>query len=368
MTKVACISDIHLGHKRNRVGAMVDALKKAFPDNAETADLDVIFLAGDVFDRLLDLPNDCVTEIDLWIAHLIKVCSKHDIALRILEGTPSHDWKQSVRFEIVQELLGCPIDMQYVRTLHVEYMDKLGIHVLYVPDEWDTSTDKTLHQVKELIKAKGIDKVDYAIMHGNFTYQLPAAAKSAPRHDERSYLNLVRHLIFIGHVHVYSNFERIYAQGSFDRLSHGEEGPKGHLRADVEKDGTYRVTFIENKAARKYITLKCADLSLEDFLEVVKKAVSKLPEDSCVRIEGESTHPIMSDMNSLVRMYPLIVWSKLVKDKEEEALEIISEEQDYVPITIDRDNVMSLLFSRPATEKSSPAVLDNARRHLLELI
>lgn len=374
MLRIASISDIHLGHRRNETKDIIHALNKAFPDNAETAALDLIVLVGDVFDRLLDLPEAEVAYIDLWITRLLRLCNKHDICLRILEGTPSHDWKQSVMFETKRQSLELPnLDMRYVKDLSIEYIEKLGINVLYVPDEWNASTDKVFEEVEGLLTARHLEQVDYAFMHGQFEYQLPPAATKAPRHDSFRYLNIVKHLIFIGHVHVYSNYERIYAQGSFDRLAHGEEGPKGHLRAEIEDDGTYRVRFIENKLARKYLNIKCYGMEMEEIFEKIDTMTAKLPLDSCVRIECNPTHPILTEMATIIRKYPSFVWSKLAKDLDEvQEMPLYVDDtdaMDFVPIAITKDNVKQLLLDRLTKRPNADlAMISIAEKHLLELI
>ena len=369
MIKIASFSDIHLGHRRNRTDLIIKALRLALPNNSETAELDIIFLVGDVFDRLLDLANEYLTDIDLWISDLIRICSENDIILRILEGTPSHDRKQSERFLTLAKIIREPIDIQYVKTLSIEYIERLKINVLYIPDEWDISTDRTLEQVKELMASKGLKQVDYALMHGQFEYQLASGAKHAPKHSSEEYHKLVKHLIFIGHVHNFSNQGRIYAQGSFDRLGHGEEQPKGHLRATVNNDGSYQVNFIENKLARRYVTINCVGLDLDESLVKIKKVVARQPVDSCIRIEAPSTNPILADLPALMKMYPDFVWTKILRDEEtQEELDVVNEEYSYSPITINKDNIIGLLMSRLVNNQLNSDVITNAQKHLMELI
>lgn len=347
MLTIACVSDIHLGNKRNSAGLITEALDAAFPDNAETAKIDILFLAGDVFDRLLDLNYEDITYIDLWIARTIRLCAKYDIVLRILEGTPSHDWKQSERFTTMHKVMQLPVDLKYVKELSIEYIERFGIHVLYVPDEWGPSPDDALVEVKEKMRELGLAKVDYACMHGQFEYQLPAHIKNMPRHDSAQYLDLVKHYIFIGHIHTHSRYQRIVAQGSFDRLKHNEEEAKGHVRSRVGK-GVDEVFFIENKLARRYVNIKCYGLSSEESLRTIATKIESLPWNACVRIEAEKNNPIFGNMNEVVRLSPTFTWSKLPKDQEEEEQEAFYEEQedDFIPITITRDNIESLITPR----------------------
>lgn len=352
--KIASISDIHLGHKKNDTSFIISNLDKAFPDTSETADLDMIVLVGDVFDSLLMLPGAYVPEIDRWINRLLRLCKKHDIVLRVLEGTPSHDWKQSERFAVINEVANIQCDLKYVKELSIEYIDKFDIHVLYIPDEWDgNNPDNTYNQVLNAMKARDIDKVDFAFMHGQFEYQLAEVAK-APKHDSNKYLDIVTKLIFIGHVHTYSTNQRIIAQGSFDRIAHGEEGPKGHVRAVVNPDNSYQITFVENKSARQFISVDCLHDNLEDTIKQVEKIANTLPDDSFIRIICSKQNPVVSNIDHFVRAWPFLHWSKKVKDDEFEQSEklnnLLFTQSSFVPVSITESNIKKLVCDRLETK------------------
>jgi DNA repair exonuclease SbcCD nuclease subunit len=356
---LASASDLHLGHRRNPVSMMIQNLGKPFSDNAEFASLDVLFLAGDVFDDLLVSNGDDLREIDFWISDLLRLCKKHDVMLRILEGTGSHDWQQSRRFETLNTISGAHADVLYVKTLHIENIK--GYNVLYVPDEWHPSTDVTLVQVKELIRAKGLTSVDIAIMHGQFDHQLPPAAPaSIPRHNGDEYLKLVKRFISIGHVHVRSRREHIFAQGSFDRMSHGEEGKKGYVRATLRANGRDEFRFVDNDGALEFVTVHCGELSLEETIEKIDREVEKLQAGAHVRVVGEYTNPIFANMDALIRRHPLFNWSKNPSDASEEKEIIIENETLFDPIAITRDNIQSLLLERMAGKGTRAEVLDLA--------
>jgi UDP-2,3-diacylglucosamine pyrophosphatase LpxH len=346
--RLASVSDIHLGAKRTPTRQILANLRAAFPDNEETAQLDLICMVGDVFDTLLSLNDSDLMEIDLWIWYMLRLCKKHDIILYVLEGTPSHDWWQSERFLTINEISGIGAKLKYVKDISVEYEPDLDIWVGFVPDESAPTTDQTLSQFKDLLRAKGRENVDVMFMHGQFEYQLPPHVK-AQKHSSLEYLALVKYLIFIGHVHIYSSYERIYAQGSFDRLSHGEEDPKGHLRATLYENGDYEVTFFENTGARKFVTAYCYGMSVDEALVEIERKVRELPMDSAVRLEANHDHPIFADMDTLVRLYPMFTWSKNPKDMTEEKEEFVEDETIFVPITINSDNITKLLMERLAS-------------------
>ena len=92
--KFASISDIHLHHPHNTTIEIIENLDKyAFPDNVQTASLDAIFIGGDLFDRIMTLNDPDVPVVEHWMERLLRLCKKHDILLRVLEGTPSHTRK-----------------------------------------------------------------------------------------------------------------------------------------------------------------------------------------------------------------------------------------------------------------------------------
>ena len=363
---MASISDVHTGHKRNTTPEILSNLRAAFPDNAETAKLDIIWIAGDFFDSLLSQSDPYLYDIVIWVSEFLRTCKKYGIIVRVLRGTPSHDWDQPMLFAIMNEAAQIGADIKYVRDLSIEYIERFGITVLYVPDEWSTSSEETLSQVHELLRAKGLDQVDYAIMHGQFEYQLPPHVK-AQKHDSQAYLAIVRRLIFIGHVHIFSTLDRIVAQGSFDRLNHGEESPKGHVRALVRADGEYELSFVENKNAKKFVTIRCLGLSLEETIAKADEVCAKLPEGSFVRIETEHDNPVASNMLMLIRRHPHVNWSEMVlrgNEQQEKVVEEIEKLIDFTPITITRDNVVDLLIQRIVSTAPEGEIMEEVQQIL----
>lgn len=343
------LSDIHLGHARNKTFDIIKALNVFFDDYKARTDLDIIFLAGDVFDQLLDFSMTDIPEITFWVDRLVDYCSRNKIKLRVLEGTPSHDWGQSEIFNTIDKVVSNEVDMKYVKTLSIEHMSDLGLNVLYVPDEWNASTDKTLEEVKDLLAQNNLAQVDIAVMHGNFGYQLPVQAIKAPRHNEQEYLSLVKYFITIGHIHSHSVYERIIAQGSFDRLAHGEEEPKGGVECVIYPDGRGEYFFIENKLAKifKTVTLKSKDI--DSSISQIEKQTRNFKTDSYVRIRASKDHPAIIGFDELRKRFPMFVLTKITTEEEAETshklIDDITEDLGYTPITITKENVRDLLFS-----------------------
>lgn len=365
LLRISSISDIHLGNRNNSAQSIIANLDKYFSNDKHLSQVDLVVLVGDVFDDLLPLSGEDVAHIDSWIARFLRICKRYDVIVRVLEGTPSHDRGQSERFTIINEIHkhngGTHIDLKHVKELSIEYIHGLDIHVLYVPDECRHTTEETLAYVRQLLASKNLDKVDFACMHGQFSYQLPAHIANIPRHDENAYLELVRYLIFIGHIHVHSRWERIIAQGSFDRISHGEEGPKGFITTTVHPNGDDETVFVVNETARTYLTVPCPYVEVEENLKVIDRAVEYLPSGSFVRIESHWANAILTNLDVLRARWPLLIWTSIARDKDEKKtneLSIVPQEALYVPIHIDRHNLPDLVMARLA----SAGLDDDTRR------
>lgn len=364
--KIATFSDIHLGNKRNPTRDIIHGLNQAIIHNPESTSWDILCLAGDVTDTLLELKSDEVGEMELWASQLIKFCARHDIYLMILEGTPSHDWKQSQVFVRMAEIAEVSVNLLYVDKVSIEYIEKFDINILFVPDEAYPTTDETYSEVKRLLELKGLTKVDYAFMHGQFEFQLPAHIQNMPRHDSQKYLDIVKHYIFIGHIHTHSLYDRIMAQGSFDRLTHGQEEPKGYA-VSIVNETERNIFFVENTHARKYLSLACYDLDLKSTIQYVKKKCLDLPGNACVRIEAEPKHPIFTNMGELIKMFPTFTWTKLSKDREKKEIKQVTETTIYTPITITKENIVSLIKQRIEPIIKDPNVLSRSLELMKEL-
>ncbi len=322
------LSDIHLGHKGTPTISILKGLYRLLRDTPSATNVDMIVLAGDVFDRELTFPDDDLLLIRKWIHDLLLFCKKHDIVLRVLEGTPSHDWKQSFEFEHINEQFKIGVDVKHVRLLYIEHIDSLNIDVLYVPDEWRTDNSQTWLEVQELMAQKGLDKVDFAIMHGAFPHQMPdEASKWMQFHNPDNYLSIVRYHIFVGHIHRYSQYDRILSAGSFDRLAHGEEGEKGYLYYTLHSNGKCSIRFIVNRDSTIYKTIDLRNKVLDECLDLVIEIVNSYTEESHVRLWIERSEGLSQLLLTLRRMYPNFIWTTKVTEanssKNESSLSMV---------------------------------------------
>jgi DNA repair exonuclease SbcCD nuclease subunit len=364
---IANLSDIHLGHGQTSTVDIISRLKLALPDDSETATLDLIIISGDLFDTVLSYSDPILHLIHEWMVGLLRLCRRHDIQLRVLEGTPSHDRGQPRHFETLNEFLALGADLKYVDTLSVELNTKLGISILYIPDEWEANPDDTWEQAKEVVSSHGLEKVDFAVMHGMFEYQLPAHL-TFTHHKSDRYLELVRGYIFIGHVHNTSTYERILVPGSFDRLCHGEEENKGHWR--VKTDLTFtddEIVFVVNKLACPYVEIDLLGLGVAEATKLIKKHITEVNEYIAggysrpqLKLKFESTSEMSEALGELRREHPLIGWkSKPITPQTKDAL-AVSVGEKYQSVEVNSNNLENMLMEELSLLEDDPIVIQRA--------
>ena len=298
---IASLSDIHFNHPNTPTEFIIRNINRyVFPDTPETRALDIIFIGGDVTDSLMDFASNNAVAFRKWVSEFLRYCAKHDIMVRIIEGTPLHDWGQSIIFveENENHEIGC--DLKYFTDISIEHIARYNIDVLYIPDEARPTTHITWNVVQQLLLENGLEKVDLAIMHGAFGYQLPNIEEIKDKiHDEEKYCSIVRHYIFIGHVHQHRPNGKIIPNGSTDRLRHGEEDIKGHVRLNKGE-----ITFIPNLGAMRYITLEVPGMSADEIMDLVEKRLAGNDDIFQIRLLANTGDVAFGIAKRFTSMYP----------------------------------------------------------------
>lgn len=340
--KYLVLSDIHLGHNINKTDNIVNNLREYFITyNKEFKDLNMIILAGDVFDRLLiNSSNDFILATK-WLIELIKYCQDRNIILRILEGTPSHDWKQIKTISTIIEKLNINIDYKYIETLYIEQNDKLNINILYIPDEYKHNAEDTYKDVVKLLKKNKLTQVDITIMHGQFNYQMPVKLESS--HNEDNYLSITKHYINIGHIHTMSVCDRILAQGSFDRLIHGEEEDKGGMLVTIDTELGNSYKFLPNKNAMIFKTIKFSNETLEEIIKFLDKELKKYKSNSNIRIIIENDNFLNKNIEEIRKRYSNLNIKFDKKKDNKNKFSLIEKDLIINSFNITKDNIEELL-------------------------
>lgn len=346
------ISDIHLLHKLNSTEYIAESLAQYFDyyqDTSPFTKLDIIFMAGDFTDDRVDFKSPHVLSVLEVFRCLAAFCARHGIKLRFLEGTRSHDHRQATNFAPIADAIGPSLDYKYIDTVHIERMTDFGLDILYIPDEYQNSAAIAQEHFQQKLDELGIEKVDIACMHGMFDFQVPDLGHHPLKHDSQFYLSKVRHYINIGHVHVAAVMDRILIQGSFDRIAHGEPGKKGGIVCNLRRDGKSSYTFVENKRARVFQTIRLTSMDTDKSIEQIRKVMADIPDRSFVRIMAKKGHPVLLMLPALKLEYPLITFKKeAVDEKEPEKVSAISSliklGVAYEPIVITPENIVESIM------------------------
>lgn len=343
--RILTINDIHLGHNTNKTANIINNLNSFFhTHHKKISKVDMISINGDIWDKLLISYSQDHALVVAWLTQLVAYCSVHKIKLRILEGTPSHDWSQTKFLTEVVYNLKQEVDYKYINTLTIEKLDDLNLTILYVPDEYKPDATDTYNDVLKLMQDNHLTKVDVCMMHGAFNYQLPIELKSS--HDEESYLNIVRYFIAIGHIHIPSVFSRIIAPGSFDRIAHNEEHDKGAMLFTIA-NGEFSYEFLVNKNAKLYVTYDYMDkTNVEDIIKDVELKLKGLEPSSGVRIRVNEDVFLKKSLRAIsdkYKNYFITIEKKSIDTKNKEN-KVLLEEVEDTAFNITKDNVKFLLF------------------------
>lgn len=342
------LSDIHLGHDKNDTKNIIKNLIEYFKKhNKLFSTLDILFIDGDIYDKLLMTYSANYNMAIEWLLMVANYCKKNNIKLRILEGTKSHDWEQASLLPTIFKDNMVDLDFKYINTITIEKMHDLNLTILYIPDEYKHKASETYEDVLQLLKDNGLTQVDIAHMHGQFHYQLPMVRLESS-HNEEDYLNIVKYFISIGHIHKHSINGKILAQGSFDRLAHGEEEPKGGMYISINKlteEGEYR--FIENSNAMIFKTFNYENLEDTDIIKQLPNDIKQYPVGSNFRLlvsDSSNISYVKKEIKTRYKSNNIIVESKSKnKDISNKNINIM----DKVSIDsfhITKQNLKELLF------------------------
>lgn len=365
---VASLSDIHLGHPKTTTDHIITNLRREFPDVESTHKLDAIFFGGDLFDRLLSLNQFDVAIILEWAGLLFQMAERNKIHLYIMEGTPSHDWGQQKILEVLKKLGMGKHYVHFVNELSIVYNADLDINILFVPDEWRPEPDDTWMEVRQLLMEKGLEQVDFTLLHGAFDFQLPEHVK-VPKHTTERYQSITRHRVYGAHIHTSSVRGNVRVNGSFDRLSHNEEEDKGHWRLRFRDGQIVDEKFHVNKHAKVYTTIDLTGMELEAAFDKLAILVGKTKEDSHLRVKANKGDPILASFDVLRKRHPQIHWSSKVTEEETVQKNLLVDVRStFTQIQITPENIEELLMQRLSQLTTDPAILQRCSSRMKELI
>ena len=339
------IHDAHLGADRTPTQHITKNLYRVITVD-RLQDIDILYLPGDWLDQTLLYEHDDIKDITLMELHLLETCAKTGTAIRLLKGTPSHDGNQLVRFEERAKKLFPHVDFKYIDDMLIEYIERFDIHVMYVPDEW-ASREAIYLEARRLLDTHQLTQVDFIVGHNQFQYQFPEhlRARVSALHEE-DWNDMVRYTAYFGHVHTRSTYKKIEVAGSFDRLNHGEEKPKGYLVGEYLNEEEWTVTFYPNENAAIYHTLeiKEGEIDTQSLYTTLGQQIDQLNNEIInVRLAYyQEDFPIGVFVKQMQVAYPHVRFTTPIYRGQNATPTrlVLPDEETYSVIELNRDNLL----------------------------
>lgn len=363
------MSDIHVNHPFVPHTATIELISGVLLNPEILIKTHRIILAGDFYDHGIEYTDvDKVVDIEKFQERFLRLCKKHDVQVRILRGTKSHDREQAAYFIKINEQCKIGCDIKYFDKLTVDIDERYGDSTLYIPDQWNVDASKTLKEAVNEMSKLGLTTVDYGVMHGSMRYQMPEHMRlNQDLHDEKQYNVLVRYALFIGHHHNASNYFKIHCSGSPQRLRFGEEEDKGFLMAEIRPTGA-NVVFNKLKNAMPLLTKDCTGMSVEETKVVIDSLIEKHPEQLGVRIIGGASDPAASVVRLYQEDYPHLFFkfeNKRQKDKKQLPTINVKTVTEHIA-TLTSKNIAQLLAKR--IENKHPSLVEHVEKVMEEVL
>lgn len=361
--------DIHLVHGRTPTWNVIRTLNYMFYENESLKDVDIVVIAGDVWESITTLSNSDAEMSRQWIRRFVEDCAANGVILRVLEGTPDHDRKQSSEFVLHETTC----NVRHITELCVEFIEPLGLWFLWIPDEIRINHEEIWKATCEVMAAAGLEKVHFAIVHGGFDFHFPPEW-GIPAHDTKRYSSLVEYAVLCNHIHKAGHREKVWGPGSPDRLAHGEEGAKGYHRITVNvPNNSMELQWIENPYAWTYRAINVRGKTLEEIIPLARSVAEPLHAGAWVRLDNGDPTIMAGALVTLRQEIGHVQWeiknekkTKIVADK------VMYKQERYTGVQVTRDNAQNVLVSwlqqkdllKPAHEPMLCRLIETANQEL----
>lgn len=272
----ASISDIHFGAKDPV--KLYNELKSSFLNYIkELPVLDFVMITGDFYDKKISMDSEAARYSILFLSELLELSKEKEFAVRMIQGTKSHDNDQLRILEMLMAKNG-NYDFKVVHNLSEEILFD-NLRILYIPEEY--MIDPEEYYTEAFHKDQ---RYDLIFMHGLVTdaafvadgQESEISSSKAPIFETSKLISMTLGAVISGHIHTPMIIkDRFYYTGSFSRWCHGEEAEKGfNIISYSPVRGQCNVEFIKNLYAPEYKTIK---ISSEEFFNCpIENILNKL--------------------------------------------------------------------------------------------
>lgn len=357
---IAAIADIHwdaleprkLYHELQFFNAFIERVKH----------LDLVVIAGDIFDTKILLNSKTSLKAIQWMNELVSICKGRNCKIRIIKGTNSHDNNQLDAFNGYDD----GSDFFHIFRSCTEEETLPGLHCLYCPDEVlsQEEWEETYH---DLLYGKTYDCMFF---HGSFDIVLPSIINQESEFMANkgisfkySHFRDICHVMVGGHWHDGSSSEgeHMYYTRSYSRWSYGEMNPKGFIYLNYDTDDhSYHVERIENPYADQYLTYNIDTSSMgsvDDYAPIVQKVSEDLQNPNThIRLSIHATDSKIENQNAIdmlrrtfldqtrrVKIHLKNELKEEIRKKDQKKMEEIRDRFDFVR---DKNNSPSYIIQR----------------------
>lgn len=367
--KITAIGDLHFGNPKLKAEDLYNRLcKYLYP---QLSDTNLLLLTGDTYDQLTTVNSSANRYVLKFIQDLYIMSHTTGMIIRILHGTYSHDRDQ---VSIFDNLLLPNTKAVVVNRITCEMLDDTGLKILYIPDNLPYKrSEDVMDCITNNYKCLGWDKCDIVLGHGSFDYALGCGSEHLPEctYTISQFKPYVKDdgLIIMGHIHRPSHRANVYYCGSFDRMVHGEEEPKGFYTFTYDKGWVSK--FIVNDDAYKFITIEPKGASIDDRVhDMLNKLAQAFPDKrGYVRVLYANAEDRGIYHRVVLQTYPDIIFSgKRVGDVADSALDLAELDIDtFTNIKIDVNNLGELVYSflvehNKVDDCSKSVILDSVQK------
>lgn len=313
MITITSASDLHKGHPRINPAYLSRSYKKMLEPYLIKSD--IFFVVGDYFDRAISLadPRSCdIMEFTHWLLMLL---NKHNVTVRFLQGTFSHDRIQMNHIEGAHRNFGLTNDLKFVDKIDLEELPN-GLKILYIPDDLPhKNSDAVMDVVWEMMNQRGWKEVDYALVHGSFDFA-GFGGHAPPRVCFRpDQFDFVKRKVLVGHIHTPYAKGNVAYHGSPERFSQGEEEKKGFFYIEDNYPEKVKLTFVENKDATWFKTFDDTDVAVATILPLWEERFTTAPEGRHTYFRMKHPDPgIRAAVTKLSRNYENIIFTAMAVD------------------------------------------------------
>ena len=280
IVKAVVINDLHFGiadsqRLYNELHQFKDFIKGH-------KDIQLLVIDGDYFDKKLSMTDTAAYLAMMFFKEVYDICKDQHIIIRMVQGTRGHELNQLQMFDAYES--NSDVDFHIIRTVQEE--DILGLHVLYIPEEYPENEEEYYKQYKAPNKRYNVvfghGTWDFVSFDSQIIHAQQTLTRSAPVFIWNEWKHTVPNgFITFGHIHgrnVYG--KKIFYSGAFTRWGYGEKSERGFTYFEYNLDKqTYDVKFINNTEAPLYESVALTSINGIDMknqdITMIKKTLDE---------------------------------------------------------------------------------------------